>query len=162
MNNRRSLLLIFALFTSAANAHQDRILTIQPDGTIPEIPASLGPVSLKISGLGSPSPSVQFRSGTHLNNLPDCATGLIRSKQLSEVFVKGSWYHDESRLPYYVGIKFRDPGYVASKRYNSSLDILFNLRTAEVIEIRRFIADHSGNGGRYLPVESCAVQPRAA
>jgi hypothetical protein len=153
MKSFRFFLLITALFTSAAAAHQDRILTVRPDGSIPEIPAALGPVSLKISGLGSPTPSVQFRAGTHINNLPDCATRFIRSKGQGDVFVTGSWYHSESILPYYVSVQFREPGYIATRPYNSSLNILFNLRTTDVIEIKQFVADRSGNGGRYLSVD---------
>lgn len=157
----RLLLLAFTLFTSTASAHQDRILTVQPDGSIPEIPAPLGPVSLKISGLGSTALNVQFRSGAHVNVLPDCATRLIRSKRPSDVFVTGSWYHNESVLPYYVSVQFRDSRHAENQPYNASLTILFNLRTAEIIEIKRFAADRSGNDGQHLTVDipnDCILQ----
>jgi hypothetical protein len=153
MKNFRFLLLTLVFFTSMASAHKDRILTVQSDGSIPEIPVSFGPVSLKISGLGSVAPSVQFRSGAYINNIPGCVTSLIRSKLQSDVFVSGSWYHDESILPYYVSVKFHDPGYVKSKLYNSSTNILFNLHTAEIIEIKRFVARSDGNGGQFINVD---------
>jgi hypothetical protein len=165
MNRLRPLLLSLVLVATVASAHQDRILTLSPDGSIPEIPAPLGPVSLEISGLGGRAPIVVFRSGKHANTLPPCVTQLIPSTKASQVEVTGSWYHEESILPYYVGVAFHEPGYVAARSYNSSLYVLFNLRTTEVIRIHRFEAERSGNGGRYLEVDlpaDCNVAKRAA
>jgi len=165
MNIIRSLLLISALVVGTAYAHQDRILTILPDGSIPEIPAHLGPVFLEISGLGTAAPTVRFRSRTHRTNLPACATRLINTRQLKDVFITGSWYHDESRLPYYVSVKFYDPGYVKSRPYNSSFNVLFNLRTAQIIKIQRFVATPSGDGGQFQEVDlpkGCALSWHAA
>jgi len=165
MNKIRLLLLTSLLAIGTAYAHQDRILTIRPDGSVPEIPASFGPVSLRISDLGAPVPMVKFSSGIHHNNLPSCVTRLIQTQQLSDVFVTGSWYHEESRLPYYVNVQFYDPGYVPGRSYNSSFNILFNLRTTQVIEVQRFIADPSGNGGQYQDValpKGCLISPHAA
>lgn len=152
MSRLRWLLLTLILMLGAAHAHRDRILTIRSDGSIPEIPASFGRVFLKVSNLGSPTPTVQFSSGTQRNDLPPCVTRLISARQQSDLLLTGSWYHDESRLPYYVNVEFHDPGHVPSRTYNSSLNILFNLRTARVINIKRFVADPSGNGGRYQGV----------
>ena len=165
MNKIYSLPLILILFISSAYAHEDRILSIQPDGSIPEIPAAFGPVALKISGLGNPAPTVQFSSGTHRNNLPICVTRYIHTQQMKDVFVSGSWYHNESVLPYYVDVEFYEPGYVQGHPYNSSFKILFNLRTAQVIKLQWFVADPSGNGGQYRDVvlpKGCALSEHAA
>jgi hypothetical protein len=98
---RKSNWLLFLLFftAGAANAHQDRILSVQPDGLIPEIPASFGRVSIKIKGLGSAAPMVQFGVGKHLTDLPSCVTRVIRTKSQSDIRVTGSWYHDEKTIP---------------------------------------------------------------
>jgi hypothetical protein len=119
-------------------------LSVQPDGLIPEIPASFGRVSLKIKGLGSAAPMVQFRVGKHLTDLPSCVTRVIRTKSQSDIRVAGSWYHDEKTIPYYVNVEFYDPGYVRGRLSNSNYSFLFNLRTAQLISITRFEADRSG------------------
>lgn len=147
-NWRRPLLLALLLVAGTCLAHQDRFLTMRPDGTIAEIPASFGTVSLKVNGLGSPMPKVRFSSGNRHNELPACITRLIRTRRLSDVSVSGSWYHDEAQLPYYVQVEFNDPGQLLAGPYRSNLGILFNLRTAQVIEVSRFVADPAGKGGR--------------
>lgn len=165
MNRTRFVLLVLALLSGSAHAHQDRILSVDQNGSIPEIPASFGRVSLGISGLGSDSPTVTFGSGDRLNRLPSCVTRLIRAEKLDDVLVTGSWYHRESTLPYYISVKFYEPSRNEARSYNSSLDILFNLRTAEVIQIKRFVASESNDGGRYEAVdlpEGCAPSWREA
>jgi hypothetical protein len=165
MNIIRSLLFLLALVASTASAHKDRILSIRPDGSVPEIPASFGRVFLNISGLGGSKPTVQFRSGKKVNVLPSCVTRYINSSKVSDILVTGSWYHEQSTLPYYINVEFNEPGYISSRPFNSSFNILFNLRTTDIIEIKRFVADRSGNGGRYLTVNlpaSCKFSRHAA
>lgn len=152
---RKSNWLLFLLFftSGVANAHQDRILSVQPDGLIPEIPAFFGRASLNIKGLGSAAPMVQFRTGKYLTDLPSCVTRLIRTKSRSDIRITGSWYHDEKTVPYYVNVKFYDPGYDSGSWGKSNYSFLFNLRTAQLISITRFEADRSGNGGTDTPIE---------
>ncbi|KAF1708886.1 hypothetical protein CSC70_12355 [Pseudoxanthomonas kalamensis DSM 18571] len=158
---KKSCLLFLALLAGAVHAHEDRILTLQPDGNIPEIPASFGSVFLSISGLDGSAPSVRFHAGMHVNDLPTCAARYIRSKSKSDVQITGSWHHDESSLPYYIYIQFRDPGYTQDKSFNSSVNMLFNLRTAELMEFKRFEASRSGKSGRSFDIklpENCKIQ----
>jgi hypothetical protein len=149
----RSLFLAIALLPAVASAHQDRILTIRKDGSIPEIPASFGPVFLNISGLGGTKPSISFKTGTHITELPACVTRYVRSKSHSDLFVVGSWYHQESVLPYYVSVQFLDPGHDKNRSYNSSTNILFNLHNGTIIHVKRFVANRSGSGGKYTELE---------
>ena len=93
MKRTRFVLLSLALLTGSAHAHQDRILSIEQNGSIPDIPASFGLVSLEISGLDSDSPTVTFGSGDRLSRLPNCVTRLIPAEKLEDVLVTGSWYH---------------------------------------------------------------------
>ena len=152
MKIRCLLALALVLIMSVAYAHEDRILTIRPDDTIPEIPASFGHVSLRISGLGGPAPAVEFSSGSHHNKLPLCVTRLIRTQQRRNVFVTGSWYHDTSKFPPYIYVRFYAPGYAENRPFNSSFDIAFNLYNARVTRIERFVAYPAGNGGEYRDV----------
>lgn len=165
MKSLYPILLPLLLVAAAASAHKDRILSIRRDGSIPEIPASFGGVFLKIGGLGTPRPTVQFRSGKNLNVLPPCVTRFIRSRKANDVYVTGSWYHEQSSLPYYINVEFNDPDDRAGRAYRSNFSILFNLRTGSVIKMERFVADASGNGGRYFPVKlpaSCKFARDAA
>ena len=153
MKISRSLLLALAILPTVAGAHQDRILTIRADGSIPEIPESFGPVFLSTSGLGSGAPSISFRTGAHITTLPACVTRHIRSKSKNDLFVVGSWYHQESVLPYYVSARFLDPGHDKNRSYNSSTNILFNLHNGAIIHIKRFAANRAGSGGKYTKLE---------
>jgi len=137
MRISRSLLFGLIFIFVSAHAHMDRILSLLPDGSIPELPSALGTVSLKISGLGSNAPAVEFDVGSNRDILPTCVTSFIRSKQLDDVRVTGSWYHDESDLPYYVNVQFYEPSPFPHPEFDRSLNILFNLHTAEVIWIKR-------------------------
>jgi hypothetical protein len=151
------ILLVASLFTillatSAAYAHRDRILTLNPDGSIPEIPASFGRAYLIVSGLGTDKPIIQFKIGTHQTTLPTCVARLIRSRSQKEIRLTGSWYHDENRLPYYTNIEFYDPG-SSPKPYNSSYRILYNLHNAKLIKLTRFEGNALGNGGRFTDID---------
>jgi hypothetical protein len=145
------VLLLLAALTSAAYAHQDQLLEVQPDGSLPEIPEEFGAVYFRVSELDA-EPVIEFTTGDHRNFLPPCITQHIKTKTPREISLSASWYHSESVLPYYVSAVFYDPGYDPRRSYNSSLNILFNLRTAQVIQIQRFVAKHADDGGQYQDV----------
>ena len=162
MKKLRLLCFSVLLLASAASAHQDRLLTVLADGAIPEIPASLGPVFLKMSGLGGPTPAVTFRAGNKATTLPPCFTRLI-SATMRDVQVSGSWYHEESVLPYYVNVTFSEPDRLEGRPYNASLSVLFNLRTTQVIKVHQYTPDPSGNGVQYADVTaSCGSDKRSS
>jgi hypothetical protein len=149
MRKTSALLLLLSLFVGPAKAHQDRIVQIGADGSILDIPPALGPVRLIVKGLGSTNPFVQLRIGAHQTTLPDCVARTIRSTKASDIQVSGSWYHDEKRsLPYYLNIRFFDPGYDRTRAYNSGREFLFNLHDASLIHAQEFKANGSGNGGQ--------------
>ena len=165
MRKLHVILLALVLFIGSASAHQDRILTILPDGSIPEIPATFGRVSLHISDLGSPTPRVQFRSGGYINDLPDCATALIGMTHPKEVFISGSWDHSEKIVPHYVDVSFQHGGQAKNESNKSGLNVIFNLRTAELIEMRRFSDEIQENGMHHVAVnlpDGCSPRRRAA
>ena len=141
-------LLALLLAAGAALAHEDMILTVKEDGSIREIPSSFGQVRLNINDLGSDHAMVTFRIGSRTNSLPVCATKSIRTKSLENVRIVGSWYHDESILPYYVIAEFYDPGFNSNHWANSSYKFMFNLHTAQLMEVTRFEANSSGSGGK--------------
>lgn len=161
MKNLRSFFLLLLLATGITHAHEDRVLSIQSDGAIPEIPASFGRVSLVIKGLGGENPIVRFRVGALSNDIPACLTSMIRTRRIGDIRISGSWYHDESNLPYYVNVVFPDPGYRQDRLNNPRLELLFNLRTAQLIKVNRLDTGFLGIGGGYGPVKlpkDCKVE----
>lgn len=144
----------------AAAAREDRILSLRPDGRIAELPAQLAHTFLKMSNLGTTTPTVQFISGNRRITLPGCIAKLITSRRASDVSVAGSWYHDEAVLPYYVVVTFNDAGSAAQSADAAGLRIMYNLRTAQIIEIDRVAPNSSGIGVNVrLPTGCLIPQP---
>lgn len=152
MQSLRRPLLLLMLVTGVASAHQDQIVTIQPDGSLLGIPKEFGPVFLRVTGLDAAEPIVEFISGGHRNLLPACLTENIKTRSSKEISTSASWYHRKSILPYYVNVEFYDPGYDNRRAYNSSFNILFNLQTSTIIKIERFVAKETDDGGQYQDV----------
>ena len=154
MNKHPYVLLILLLNNASVYAHQDQILSVRPDGSIPGIPASFGHVNFNVKDLGTAHPQIKFQVANHRTVIPSCLTRLIRSKNLSDIELRGSWYHDETSLPYYVSVQFFDHNNNHQHFDNSSYEFLFNLHDAKLIEVKRFEADGSG-GGHYSDVTLC-------
>jgi hypothetical protein len=153
MNKALHVLLVLILLAASAYADPDRILTLQADGTIPEVPKQFGSVSFKVKDLGTHNPHIELHVADHKTILPRCLAQFIRTRALSDIRLGGSWDHDESGLPYYINIKFFDPNQDPHKSYNSSYDFLFNLHNAHLIHANRFDSDHVGGGhGSLIPI----------
>ncbi len=142
------------LATSAACAHKNRMLTLNPDGSIPEIPASFGRAYFTVSGLGTDKPFIQFKIGTQQTTLPACVARLIRSRSQKDIRLSGSWYHDESTLPYYINMEFYDPSSSPRTDYNSiHQKILYNLHNAKLIKLYGFEGNAIGNDGQITDID---------
>lgn len=150
------ILLAIVLFTIAtvASSHEDRLLTLQADGSIPEILVRFGTVSLVVR-FGPSGSDVWFKVGEHSTAVPACVTRLIRSRNLKDLQLTGSWYHEETLLPYYVNATFFAPGSSKDQTSGNYLSILFNLRTSDIIGVTevgpRFLG--FGHGYRRLALQ---------
>jgi hypothetical protein len=154
MSRVGATLLIVALFAGPAKAHQDRILHVNADGSIPDVPAEFGQARLILKGLGSKQPFIQLRIGAHQTTLPFCVTQVIRTTSPAEIRVTGSWYHDEkTSLPYYLDVQFLDPGYDPKRSYNAGHEFLFNLHNAKLIDATVLTATKSGDGGQRMALK---------
>lgn len=142
---------LLAMFAGPVQAHQDRLLPVQADGAIPDIPPQFGKATLTVEGLGSDRPLVRLTIGANQTTLPLCAARLIRSRSPGDIKVTGSWYHDlrPGGLPYYLSMTFFDPGYDPKRKFNSSRSFLFNLNDAKLIRVKRFEAAPSDDGGQF-------------
>ena len=153
------LLLLFFLVCASgfAYAHQDRILSVGADGTIPEIPKKYGDVAFE-ADFSPETPLIRFTANGRTAVVPSCVARLVPSRANDEVALTGSWYHDRALLPNYVNVAFfvssapREPGQQAD------MEILFSIETSEVIQVTlRGNRKTSPSSGRYTAAELCGV-----
>jgi len=131
-----------------------RILHVNADGSMPDVPAEFGQARLILKGLGSKQPFIQLRIGAHQTILPVCVTQIIRTTSAADIRVTGSWYHEEKpSLPYYLDVQFFDPGYDPKRSYNSGHEFLFNLHNAKLIDATILKATRPGDGGRRMALK---------
>lgn len=129
----RSIALAIALLgiAPAAEAHEDRILSLRADGSIPEIPATFGAVSFR-ARFGPPV-EVVFRVDGRTTVVPACITRLIPSQSLRDIDLSGSWYHDERILPFYVAADFLPPD--RNEDAGKAVSVIFNLHDASIVQV---------------------------
>ena len=141
---KRGLLALLLLSASGlCSAHQDRIITRAPDGSLPDLPPVYQPatLTLKFSAVGGEQrlTALRLQLGPKASvQIPTCVLGLIRSNSASQAVLSASWYHDESVLPPYLSARFVDPEAGAP-----SFTLLFNLRMARLMEMSVNIAEQS-------------------
>ncbi|KGQ19246.1 hypothetical protein LF41_2892 [Lysobacter dokdonensis DS-58] len=144
---RRWLLAATLLLAMPAFAHEDTPFRLERDGALTGFPEEFGPASLRVGFKASDASydapnvaSVVLRIRDREVRLPSCLTGLLRSSDISQVRVAGSWYHEEMEgLPYYVNISF-DDGPLPSTYWVSGYELLFDMRTARLLQMQVRIA----------------------
>jgi hypothetical protein len=108
---RTTLLVAFVLLATAAFAHQDRILSVRVDGTIPELPPAYQTTRLHVAfseGDAGALQQLNFLSSGRETSVKPCLLRLVPKGSFHQLFLIGSWYHDESLLPHYLQVQFRD------------------------------------------------------
>lgn len=150
--------LVGILASSNAIAHADRILPIGPGGAMPDVPLEFGPANLQVGfsaplRASQPISSLVLALGDKRIEVPACITSLLRSREMKEVQVTGSWYHDESILPYYLNLSFFEPGYSANRWANPGVELLINLRTGQLIEVKALVDGDKGRALRHVAVD---------
>ena len=146
---------------SASHGHQDRIVELKTDGTLSAIPAAFGPAALRITFSQAkngepPVSSVELTLGARRIALPICVTGLLHAVRIQDVQASASWYHDEKSLPYYLSVQFFDPGYDRKASFNPGYSLLFNLRTARLMQMEVLIVRDKGKAMQSVPVDLAA------
>jgi hypothetical protein len=139
---RITLLVAFILLATAALAHQDRILSVRPDGAIPELPPDYQTTRLHIAFSEGDAGALQrltFLSSGREISLQPCLLRLVPKSSFRQLFLTGSWYHAESIMPHYLAVQFRDslslqglPGYPGFR-------FLFSLRDASLLEVTQVV-----------------------
>jgi hypothetical protein len=136
------LALALTLVPAFACAHQDRRLSLLADGKLPELPAQYSDARVHIA-FTKDSPTklagLTFSAGGHETAVKGCALNLVRSGNLSRTALSGSWYHEESLLPHYIQVLFKEPSDAASLSGEPGVLFVFSLRDARLLEVRRVV-----------------------
>ena len=149
------LLVVLSCASSCAHAHRDRILSVQADGTIPEIPEEHGRVALE-TDFSLASPAIRFTVGDLTTVVPGCVAKLVLSQSIADVQLTGSWYHERETLPYYVKAVFFEAGTARSPKQHRSIAILFNIETSEIIHVDlRDGRERAVRNGRFSVSDLC-------
>ena len=139
MKALRLALASLALCGSACFAHQDTVLTLAPDGTLAGLPAAHAPARLKL-GFASVQGAQHVAAlalelrGARIE-LPMCVLGLLNTERVGDMQASASWYHDEAVVSHYISLKFFDPGDAPAASSKGGFSLLFDLRSARLIEM---------------------------
>ena len=132
-----ALLFLLAAATSCASGERD--LAIREDGELQGIPASFGKAHLHIEGLRKSSPIIAFKAGGSINSLPPCATKVIGSHLINHISTSGSWDQAASSFPPFVRVNLFEKYGGERYSYAARIEVIFDLRTAEIFDIKRFV-----------------------
>jgi hypothetical protein len=141
--NRTVLLVASIMLATAASAHQDHILSVHADGTLPELPPAYQTSRLHIAfsdGDAGTLQQLKFISSGRETTVQPCLLSLVLNGALRRLRVSASWYHNESAtLPHYVQVQFRDERPPQGLPDHPSIRFLFSLRDAKLLEVYRVV-----------------------
>ncbi len=137
------------VFSGPALSHRDMTLTLNKDGSISNIPVKFGAARLEVIFNGSEKTnsvsSVLLTLGKKKVSIPKCVTQLLRSRsEKDDITIHGSWYHNESILPYYLGIVFSDRVNISANNNRNNYSLLFNLHNAKLIKLEHNVYSQNG------------------
>jgi hypothetical protein len=123
--------LVILCFFGIAQADEEAGLSLRSDGVITELPKEYQPAHLSLdrSWLGNVRGAVlSLRGGEYV--FPECVVRLFQKNP--RIVLTGSWFHDESLLPYYISMNLQRAG---AGEIPDGFRLLFNLRTAELLRL---------------------------
>jgi hypothetical protein len=148
---RTTLLVAFMMLATAALAHQDRILSVRADGVIPELPSDYQTTRLHIAfseGDAGTLQQLNFLSSGRETSVQPCLLRLVSKGSFRHLFIIGPWYHDESIVPHYLQVQFRNsPSQEGLPEY-PGVSFLFSLRDAKLLEVSRVVLIPAQNAVR--------------
>lgn len=164
-----ALALALVSATARAQVHEDRLLRVASDGTIVGLPAQFSPATLRvvyalIDGERRVT-TLALAIRDRRVELPLCVVGLLNTDDERDMRLSASWDHDEEIVPYYLQLRFFDPGFDSKRAANSGFALLFNLRTAKLIEMDVDVVHDRGERAQTIPVDlraRCADAESAA
>ena len=81
---------------------------------------------------------------------------MLNTRNPGDIRAKGSWYHDEVTLPYYLHIDFFNPGYDKNSWTNAGFSFLFNLRTGKLMQMEYTVVVEKNERTQSIPVDLLA------
>jgi hypothetical protein len=139
---RTALLVAFFVLASAAFAHQDSILSVRADGAIPELPSAYQTTRLHVAfseGDAGALRQLNFLSSGRETSVQPCLLRLVPKGSFRELFLAGSWYHDEPGRPHYVEVQFHDSPSVEGLPDYPGVRFLFSLRDASLLKVTQVV-----------------------
>lgn len=139
---RTTLLVAFMVLTTAAFAHQDRILSVRADGAIPALPSAYRTTRLHVAfseGEAGALQQLNFLSSGRETSVQSCLLRLVPKGSFRQLFLTGSWYHDESILPHYLQVQFLDSPSRQGLPDYPGVRFLFSLRDARLLEVTQVV-----------------------
>jgi hypothetical protein len=139
---RIALLVGLVVLATAAWAHQDSILSVGMDGAITELPPAYQTTRLHIAFSGGDAGALQqltFVSSGRETRVQPCLLQLVSESSFGQLFLSGSWYHDESILPHYLQVEFRDSASLQGMPDFPGIRFLFSLRDASLLEVTEVV-----------------------
>ncbi|WP_035645674.1 hypothetical protein [Bradyrhizobium sp. ORS 285] len=132
-----ALVAMIMFATTAAPAHQDRILSLGSDGTISGLPPAYQTTRLHVAfsnGDTGVLHELSFFSSGRETRLQPCLLRLVAKGSLRELFLTGSWDHEETIMPPYVLVEFRHPTPQQAPD-PTSVRFLFSLRDSTLLGV---------------------------
>jgi hypothetical protein len=139
---RTTLVIAFIVLATAAFAHQDRILSVRADGAIPELPSAYQTTRLHVAfseGDAGALQQLNFLSSGRETSVQPCLLRLVPKGSFRQLFLTGSWYHEESILPHYLQVEFRDSPSLQGLPDYPGVRVLFSLRDARLLEVTQVV-----------------------
>ena len=136
--HKNIIFLAFAMVLpiSPSAAHQDTLFQRSANGSLGGLPHSYLPASLGVVKAGDGQlVNVTLVLSGQRNELPQCLAQLFDIPDPKKMTTSGSWYHDLSLLPPYLSINL--PTQTAENGFYDGHSLLFNLKTADLIQVQR-------------------------
>jgi hypothetical protein len=154
---KRISLLAFTILASVALAHvalahRDRILSVRPDGVIPELPIAYEATRLRIAfseGDAGALQQLDFLSSGRETGVQPCLLRLVPKSSFRQLKVTGSWYHRGSfqylgvlqSNPHYVSVGFLDTPSQQGSPADAGIHFAFSLRDASLLNVAQVIRE---------------------
>jgi hypothetical protein len=134
--------LFFAACVCVLHAHKDRSVTLE-GSLLVGLPRAYDPASLDTT-------AGTVTIGGRATRIPSFALPLLDPSESADLRLTASWQHDRKEMPLYLRVS------IAPRDRDYSLDLLFNLETAEIFQAEVCVR-HGGGSVQYLPLDLTAL-----
>jgi hypothetical protein len=148
MSKNLALLLSLSFFAPIAFAHKDTNFPILPDGMLQNLPKEYGKARIVVGAwqkVDEQSSKVKLVIGKKQVELPPCIATHVLESSKDRIQARGSWYHNSFTLPPYLVIELPNKS-SPQNSYFDGYSLMFNLKSAKLIEIKKMTALDGGTG----------------